>query len=224
MNHCCINLLIVMFSSQLYQSGRDENAKIDAHSEDLFIDYVFELASDHMRVASGRLDLDATDTVSVKLVKGLLCNIIQAKILSPNNSCIIFQLRKKYMLLRGISDSIITKNSDSNAQHDTVSLVLRETFWSIFDVPLQAIKSLLRITNIYPTGYAPIVDGYAEKAFLPSAKKASRPLAPSSENFVVPVIMHLSDTPLADRSFNLLSLLLQNRRYSLHLPPVPFPR
>ena len=188
------NLIVCLLSSQLYQTGCE---KISLEGEDIFLNYLFDLADKDLKIAMSKADGDISNCIAIKFMKGLLANIVD--VYSPPTDSLIGILIDKYS-----SYDMINRNTPNNHQSsskrvigrpDNVALVVREAFFSLIDLPLQAIKIILR--NIY-------------------SERLDLSQIDNSANFTGGLPKwnprYLSRFPISERCSNILSLLLQNKR------------
>ena len=186
------NLIVCLFSSQLYQTGC---GKISLEGEDIFLNYLFDLADKDLKIAMSRADGDISNCIAIKFMKGLLSNIVD--VYMPPADSLVGILIDKYSSYDMINHKTLNNHHASKrviGRPDNVALVVREAFFSIIDLPLQAIKIILR--NIYP-----------ERLDLTQLENPA--------NFTgLPTLnpRYLSRFPISERCSNILSLLLQNKR------------
>eukprot|EP01041_Mallomonas_annulata_P005156 gene5156-10303_t len=141
------NLLLILFSTQLYQNGNQTTNL--SNNDDFFLSYVYLYIENQFYESFNRIDEDLSGTPAGRLLKGLLLHVTDSK--PPPVDSIVHGLltRQQQIHLKNVndmgSDKIVTRYLQLQP------LQILSNIGLIANIPLFAIQSLLHLVG-YGTG------------------------------------------------------------------------
>ena len=129
-----VSFLLSIFSSQLYQHGRNE---LKSNVDDFFIHYIFDCACAEWIESSANPGNQFCEIMPVKFVKGLLINIVECY--SPPAESLLGSVLQEKVQLE--NDKSIATNK--GIEIGSMTTLIKEMLTQITGVPFEVVQSIL---------------------------------------------------------------------------------